>query len=580
MQYLPDETALTPGTGEMWRTWNSGDYWGKRRPMARATIQKVAAFDIPTHNGRYKTLLFEQSQRPVELPNVRSVTTARGIDTDAATLTIELWNVAPLPYGTAPTPEHFERPGWYSPNRGAAGNPWGDAANQWADMLVENRVVRTFQGYGVDPSVVADEDIHLLPTGTWLIDTVAISSGRVITLVCRDMAKVLIDQIAFPPIIPTATYPISFHSRNPPPNRATTGTLATSDGGILHNNTATTATRPKQPISYGAPGVPGRSLSRTTPPDAGGAGAAGRKIYSDYTDVVRYFCALAGFYWPAGGYLATQRATSTPVPEGVDPMLGEGNAYGDFQLSLTTGVIDLKAEVFDKKPLMDGVAMVRDILGFNFFVDEHGGAQFRMPNVWLVRNAMRPAPGTGQVRYTAFLPSIDGEHQLTDLTATLSDRNGRSNVVVANSSGQVGASVNGREPHPMGLDRVAVYTDQHFATATECRVMADLIAMRYVWSYRSASVTIPGCPMLQPDDQVRIFDRDTGEFYVHYVKNISTRYDAASGSYTSTIDTNWLGTDPGNWTIDAAALSPDTQNYLAALKALVDVGVANQEAGL
>jgi hypothetical protein len=71
MRYLADETASTPGT-EMWRIWQSGDYWGSRRPVARATVQKVVLHEYGHDNGLFRSLLFNQSQVPSSCPTSRA----------------------------------------------------------------------------------------------------------------------------------------------------------------------------------------------------------------------------------------------------------------------------------------------------------------------------------------------------------------------------------------------------------------------------------------------------------------------------------------------------------------------------
>jgi hypothetical protein len=55
-------------------------------------------------------------------------------------------------------------------------------------------------------------------------------------------------------------------------------------------------------------------------------------------------------------------------------------------------------------------------------------------------------------------------------------------------------------------------------------------------------VTITANPALQPDDQVIIYERMTGEGYIHRITNISSDFDNDTGQWTYTLTTNWLGT--------------------------------------
>jgi hypothetical protein len=118
----------------------------------------------------------------------------------------------------------------------------------------------------------------------------------------------------------------------------------------------------------------------------------------------------------------------------------------------------------------------------------------------------------------------------------------RERVFVGNASGNHGAVVNGYNNDYTGLRRYSGWTDQHFASDAECERMADLIAMRQMFLYRQNSLTIAANPAIQPDDQVVIYERSTGEGYIHRVLNISSDWDAETGQWTYTLTTNWLGT--------------------------------------
>jgi hypothetical protein len=72
--------------------------------------------------------------------------------------------------------------------------------------------------------------------------------------------------------------------------------------------------------------------------------------------------------------------------------------------------------------------------------------------------------------------------------------------------------------------------------------MADLIALKQSFTYRQNQVTITANPALQPDDQVIITERMTGEGYIHRITSISSDFDNDTGRWTYTLTTNWLGT--------------------------------------
>jgi hypothetical protein len=109
-------------------------------------------------------------------------------------------------------------------------------------------------------------------------------------------------------------------------------------------------------------------------------------------------------------------------------------------------------------------------------------------------------------------------------------------------------------------------TDENFENDRECRVMAKTIALRQGMTYRENTLTIPGNPAIQIDDQIRIRERVTGEQYRHYVKSVSSDLDLSSGKWTYTLGTHWLGDDPGGrWWFDVNELDNAEKRYLGLL---------------
>lgn len=289
----------------------------------------------------------------------------------------------------------------------------------------------------------------------------------------------------------------------------------------------------------------------------------------DYTDIVKLFCAWAGLFWPADAKVRHSDGATVPLePKSFDTnVLGgpvRGRVWGDFQQTGTAPPYEVTAANFDKKTLMDGVAYVREILGFLFHIDETGGAVWRLPNYWSLGNwisGMSARPGR-----TSKILTIDERQVLMNLDAEIQSTNVREGVFVANAVGKMAAMVGGYNPNPTGLRRVAGWTDQNFSSVAEARVMADLVAVRQMFRYRTDQVRIPANPMIQIDDQIRIFERTTSEGFVHYVKGISSSLDTQSGRWEYTLQTNWLGDDPdGKWVIDKSTLDSTTQAYVDAL---------------
>lgn len=116
----------------------------------------------------------------LELPRVKSITINRDADSDAATCTVVC----------------------YDPS--GALNPINSGT--WERVLVPNTMIKTRQGYGV---------AGLATTGMWLIDRVSFSNPpSTVTIQCRDLAKLLLVQTLYPPIVPDDFYPVGFCTTN------------------------------------------------------------------------------------------------------------------------------------------------------------------------------------------------------------------------------------------------------------------------------------------------------------------------------------------------------------------------------
>lgn len=772
--------------------WLSGDYTGTNRPMQRATIQN---FNMLLRNApgqeKYASAVFGQVARPVELPNIKSIRWNRSVDSDTASCTIVLYNTEPLPLGQIPE-RHYELgfEGYYTYNRGKTAwsqSKWGHTANGWQGRIVPDRIIRTYEGYGFDPTVKPEADPHMYPSGVWIVDEVVYSTDGLITVQCRDLAKLLIDHIIFPPVVPFPIYPIRFEAfhrvQNPDiVETHTTGSQSwvrpTYDwnsnvpyighsaqyghapGDAFDTNPATYwlsigngtpnqgysfeyiqgrfAPGRLQAVKFQAWGGPyryyisvmenGRWLGNQIVPydanhpvsapngsnipfvasgtvardgaiewrgDIGNASkvricftnlfnsglgrypyrAGCRSIevllgsvqtittrkhggyriegnFGDYSEIVKKLLAWGGFWWPKdptdGRILQSTGNYQVQAAPADDAYLKAGRIWGDIEMSRTSGIEGnvLDVPIWDKKPLMDGITYIKDILGFNFFIDEIGGAVFRSPNIFSLGNYVSltgiHTGETAQERLTRIgtevftrqrtfdsvrrsvdlikygntwqhfepLPvnpaqdepflvdltkamervnaifdnrgvplatakisnrtseyvTIDERQTLIGLTATLSSRNVRERTFVANTTGKVGAVSAGWNPYPSGQRRVAQWTDQHFKSNREAQVMADMIALRQLFTYRTDAVTIPGYPAIQIDDQVQLLESTTEEGYMHYVKGISSDWDLETGKWTYELETHWLGERPfDKWVFNPYNLSAETQAFLGAI---------------
>lgn len=353
----------------------------------------------------------------------------------------------------------------------------------------------------------------------------------------------------------------------------------------VQNASTSTASRPPvakppapRPVLLGSQTNVAKSSSTYVPPmERPGAGAQ-PGYYEDYTDIVKLFCAWGGFYWPYDATLRNCDGTSTTFGFGVnnlglnanDPVLGDqsaGRVWGDFANTGTAGITMLPIPQWDKKSLLEGISYVRDIIGFVFYIDEEGAVVWRLPNWFTLGNYVGDrAAGASRV---SDMVTIEESQTLMELHARFSSRNVRERYFIAGTDGVTGALSRGYNPNPIGLRRIGGWTDQHFGSNAECKLMADLIALRALMSYHKDTLQIPGYPRIQVDDQVRIYERVTGEDHVHYVEGISSSNDLESGVWTYDLNTQWLGEDPASsWAFASADFSSELQNYLDAAQAL------------
>lgn len=248
--------------------------------------------------------------------------------------------------------------------------------------------------------------------------------------------------------------------------------------------------------------------------------------YTDYADIVKDVLLWSGFL-----------------------LYGTQFVHGNIETTGAWSDEDLTEDIFDKKSIMDIITMIKEIIGWHFWIDDEGGVRFEAPN-WL---------GPGNVfengTRTSFVPTIDELSHLTSYSAQLDDSQIRSEVVIANSAptnGNANTIVSTVTPPGAfslrGMQKPALWFNEVFLKASEQQIMAELISMHIFFSMRQGSVQCTGNPAIQLNDQVRIYERVTADTYVHYVRAISTSHDFDSGVYKMTLGTNWLG-DGGVWAI-------------------------------
>lgn len=277
--------------------------------------------------------------------------------------------------------------------------------------------------------------------------------------------------------------------------------------------------------------------------------------YLDYTDIVRDLLLWSGFLL----YDPTTSGTERPP------------VYGNLEDTGAYAKEPLPDEMFDKKPVIDAINELRETVGFIFRIDDEGAARFEAPNVW------EPGNWTNEGVRVEEIPEIDERFNLVDHSAAISDSELRSEIIIASDDpdGQ-SESVQFTRYTPQnavalrGLLKPAMWVNGWFVNTRDRQVMAELIAMHTWFAQRQGQVTCAANPCICVDDQVRIFERTTGESYLHYVRGISRSFDPGTGNYTMSLTTHWLG-EGDDWLVSADQsadaethfiISPITKEFL------------------
>lgn len=281
--------------------------------------------------------------------------------------------------------------------------------------------------------------------------------------------------------------------------------------------------------------------------------------YKDYSDIVKELLLWSGFYL----YRSPQPGRAPDV-------------YGNIETTGAFAKEDLPADMFDKRAVMDAVTQLKEIVGYVFYVDDEGGARFEAPNWWSM----------GNYDYTGtaldIMPEVDEAVQLTDYSIQFHDAEARSEIIIASENpyptvhGQPGPSgtivtriVPPSAADLKGLVKPAMWTNGVFTNAKEQKTMADLIAMHIWFARRTGELTCVANPLIGINDQARIYERQTGETFVHFIRGVRTQHDLESGEYTMSLTTHWLGGSPWNtapWYFTGAA-RPQGDGYWEASSA-------------
>ena len=168
-----------------------------------------------------------------EVPNVKSISINRTLGEDVASCTITLYNQwHESNTDASELSSQLGKPGFFWPQRGLGPNPWGQGAAKgaytrdgvwdpnfsWQNVITKHALFCTYQGYGglsSDDNYISVQDNidndNVVITGVWIADSVVGGSDGMLTVSCKDIGRILLDQVVYPPVVPDGLYPLEFY---------------------------------------------------------------------------------------------------------------------------------------------------------------------------------------------------------------------------------------------------------------------------------------------------------------------------------------------------------------------------------
>lgn len=251
--------------------------------------------------------------------------------------------------------------------------------------------------------------------------------------------------------------------------------------------------------------------------------------YDDYISIIKDILLWSGFYLYDGGFTA--------------------GVYGNLESTGAWSEAPIPHENFDKKPPIDAIRTIKEIVGYIVYVDDEGAIHFHSPNWWESGNFL--PNGT----HVDTIPVIDEAKQLTSYGVSFNDQTARSQIIISTydpttylDNTITTVLVPNTADLLRGMIKPAMWVNGLFTDPQEQKTMAELIALQVWFQQRQGQVSCIANPLIGINDQVRIFERQTGETYIHYIRGLSTHMDLDSGEYTMSVTCNWLG-DSTVWAI-------------------------------
>lgn len=237
--------------------------------------------------------------------------------------------------------------------------------------------------------------------------------------------------------------------------------------------------------------------------------------------------------------------------------------FGNLESTGTYAEHDLTPDFFDKKPVIDVITALKEVVGYIFMIDYAGAPHFEAPNFWSIGNWLPDGTHTDEI------PELDEKKQLTGYRVGRSGKPLRGEITISSAepTADFTDTVTTRFVPPSarklrGIVKQGMWVNGEFTSPRLQQIMAELIALHLWFQERQGQISCVPMLQIEPNDQIRIFERRTAETYIHYVRSVSVNHDLeGEGRYEMQITTNWLG-DHTRWAVTTEELAADGGRFV------------------
>lgn len=294
-----------------------------------------------------------------------------------------------------------------------------------------------------------------------------------------------------------------------------------------------------------------------------------------------------GFRWHAGNYDGDYMSIIKEMLMWggwvfYEPGAATLDAFGQLETTGISSDLPIAADKFDKRPILDIIKELCEVVGYGFQIREDGGVRITSKNIWRSGNLDEDGlriyvDGSSYDRVdesaegaTEFIPLVDELVDLFDYNASITGDSLRSEIIIGSeafdpkSRNTTGVTrhipQSSRELLANGAKTLrdipipAMWTSSMFQNSEEMSIMAELIDLNSWFAARTGSGSMIANPCISVGDQVKFAERNTAEYNIHYIRGIKSTNDRVSGEYTFDVDSHWLG-DKDNWVITADNVS-------------------------